>query len=250
MTVHDDDDTGPRILPSGFALQPGLRLFAIGDIHGRCDLLRDVIRAIDAHLAAHPVARHMIVVLGDLIDRGPQSREVIDELIALGRRHDMVVLRGNHDTLIELFLDDPAKLPKWTQLGGGETLASYGVPAPGHATPAQAMEIANAFRAALPSAHRDFFARLPTSLSCGDLFFVHAGVRPGVALAAQADHDLMWIRKEFLNYEGRFDKLIVHGHTPVRDMDVRANRINIDTGAYVTGRLTCIWIEEELFGLL
>lgn len=249
MTISDSE-MEPRVLPSGFSLKPGLRLFAIGDIHGRADLLRDVIRAIDAHLAAHPVAQHMIVALGDLIDRGPRSRDVIDTLIALGQRHDIVVLKGNHDTLIETFLHDPETLSHWAQLGGGDTLASYGIAMPGHPSAAQAREIAEAFRATLPMTHRDFFARLPTSLTCGELFFVHAGVRPGIALAAQTDHDLMWIRNDFLKHEGLFDKLIIHGHTPVRVPDVRSNRINIDTGAYVSGRLTCIWIEEELFGLV
>lgn len=246
--MSDDNDHRPRILPSGFALVPGRRVFAIGDIHGRADLLREAIRTIEAHLTAHPVARHLIVVLGDIIDRGPQSREVIDDLIALGQRRELVVLKGNHETLIDTFLSDPATLSHWKKLGGGETLASYGLPLRGLTSPAQESEIAQAFRAAMPAAHHAFLARLPTSLSCGDLFFAHAGVRPGVALAAQSDHDLIWIRNDFLKHEELFEKLIIHGHTPVRSPDVRDNRINIDTGAYVTGRLSCMWIEEELFG--
>ena len=190
-------------------------MFAIGDIHGRGDLLRTAIRDIEAHLAAHPVAQHKIVVLGDMIDRGPQSREVIDDLIALGARHDTVVLKGNHETFIDAFLRDPATLSHWMQLGGGETLASYGLTALGNATPAQEIELADVFRVALPAAHHEFLARLPTSFVCGDLFFVHAGVRPGVALDKQAENDLLWIRNDFLKHEGLFEKLVIHGHTPV-----------------------------------
>jgi serine/threonine protein phosphatase 1 len=237
-------------LPSGFRIAPGRRVFAIGDIHGRVDLLRQVAEKIDADLRDRPVARSLRIFLGDYIDRGPHSRAVIDELIAIGQRDDAVFIRGNHETLVGEFLRDPSMLSAWRTLGGLETLVSYGVVSPLQPDAAQQVGIARAFREALPDSHVDFLAHLKTWFGVGDIFFVHAGVRPGVPLTSQAEHDLIWIRDDFLQHRGTFGKLVVHGHTPVHTPEVHPNRINIDTGAYATGQLTCLWIEADRFGFL
>ncbi len=237
-------------LPSGFQIAAGCRVFAIGDIHGRVDLLRQAMEKIDADLHERPASRSLRVFLGDYIDRGPNSRAVIDELIAIGKRHEAVFIKGNHETLVGEFLRDPSALPAWRMLGGLETLASYGIVSPLVSNAARQIEVARAFREALPRSHVDFFARLKMCFTLDDVFFVHAGVRPGVPLGSQAEHDLIWIRDDFLQHRGAFGKLIVHGHTPVHTPEVHPNRINVDTGAYATGRLTCLWIEGDRFGFL
>lgn len=237
-------------LPSGFRIAPGIRAFAIGDIHGRVDLLRQVTTKIDADLRGRPVPRSVRIFLGDYIDRGPDSRGVIDTLIDIGQHHESVFIKGNHETLVGDFLRNPAMLPAWRSLGGLETLASYGVMCALNSEPAQQIEAAQAFREALPQSHVDFLTRLRLCFVLDDLLFVHAGLRPGVPLASQSEHDLIWIRDDFLLHRGTFGKLIVHGHTPVRTPEVHPNRINIDTGAYATGQLTCLWIENDRYGFL
>lgn len=237
-------------LPSGFQIASDCRVFAVGDIHGRIDLLRQAMERVDADLRDRPAARSLRIFLGDYIDRGPNSRAVIDELIAIGQRHEAVFIKGNHETLVGEFLRDPATLPAWRTLGGLETLASYGVVSPLTPNAAQQIEVAQKFRQALPRSHDDFLGQLRNCFSLDDMFFVHAGVRPGVPLPSQAERDLIWIRDDFLQHRGSFGKLIVHGHTPVQTPEVHPNRINIDTGAYATGQLTCLWIEGDRFGFL
>lgn len=237
-------------LPSGFRIAPGIRVFAIGDIHGRADLLQQAMDKIDADLRERPAAQSRRIFLGDYIDRGPDSRKVLDTLIDIGQRHDSVFIKGNHETLVGDFLRNPAMLPAWRALGGLETLASYGIACPLNPDPARQMEAARAFREALPRSHIDFLTRLTSCLALDDLLFVHAGIRPGVPLASQSEHDLLWIRDDFLQHRGDFGKLVVHGHTPVRAPEVHPNRINIDTGAYATGQLTCLWIEGDRYGFL
>jgi serine/threonine protein phosphatase 1 len=188
--------------------------------------------------------------LGDYIDRGPASRQVIDLIIARGGVHELVLLKGNHETYPSRFLKDPSALGEWRMLGGLETLMSYGLKPPVRADGVEQRELAQRFASALPPRHARFFAELKTSFVCGDFFFVHAGVKPGVPLARQREEDLLWIRGDFLLHEEDFGKMIVHGHTPVRDADFRDNRINIDTGAYATGKLTCLIIEQGELALL
>jgi serine/threonine protein phosphatase 1 len=178
---------------------------------------------------------------------GPASREVLDLLINCAQGREMVSLRGNHETFIMEFLQNPGVLRDWSKMGGLETLMSYGLTPPLNADAAAQKELAIALNSTLPKAHRDFLGNLTSSFSCGGFFFAHAGVRPGVPLTKQRDDDLLWIRDDFLLYEENFGKIIVHGHTPVRELDVRPNRINIDTGAYATGRLTCLIIEGDHF---
>lgn len=224
-------------------LPEGLRIYAIGDVHGRADLLDRLLSRINAHRTAYPATRPVVLLIGDYIDRGPASRQVLDLLINRANGQEMIFLRGNHDVFVRRFLEDPATLRDWSKIGGLETLMSYGLkPSLNPGTDAQ-KELAVALNAVLPESHRRFLATLPSSFTCGGYFFAHAGVRPGIPLAQQSDEDLLWIRDEFLLYEDRFERIVVHGHTPVREIDIRSNRINIDTGAYATGRLSCLILE-------
>ena len=226
-------------------LPEGVRIYAIGDVHGRADLLDRKISLIDAHVAANPVARPIYLFVGDYIDRGPASSEVLDLLINCATGREMVCLRGNHDVFIMNFIENPALLRDWSKIGGLETLMSYGVQPSLNADAKAQKELAQALDHALPAAHRKFLNELDVSFPCGGYFFVHAGVRPGIPLSRQKEEDMMWIRDEFLLHEEDFGKIIVHGHTPVRALDIRPNRINIDTGAYVTGQLTCVVLEGD-----
>jgi calcineurin-like phosphoesterase family protein len=223
----------------------GIRVYAIGDIHGRADLIDQVFRRIDADLAAVPVRRAIHVLLGDYIDRGPGSREVLDRLIGRGRNHETVCLKGNHEMFVTEFLGNPQSLDEWRRYGGLETLMSYGLAPSMKGGAAEQAGLAAALERALPDEHRAFLASLRPCFTCGDFFFVHAGVRPRVPLERQDEHDLLWIREDFLLHEDDFEKIVVHGHTPVSQPDIRANRINIDTGAYATGQLTCLAIERD-----
>jgi serine/threonine protein phosphatase 1 len=223
----------------------GSRIYAIGDVHGRVDLLKALFTRIDESIDACPIERSLHVLLGDYIDRGPNSREVIDALIERKRHYPVVCLKGNHESLAGLFLDDPSMLPKWSQVGGLHTLHSYGVKPSTRNEPRRDEEVAAAFSQALSESHRHFFKDLALSYTCGDYFFAHAGVRPGIPLNEQREEDLLWIREDFLLHEGDFRKIVVHGHTITVEPDIRPNRINIDTGAYATGRLTCLVLEDD-----
>lgn len=223
----------------------GVSIYAIGDVHGRSDLLDRAFSRIDADLATNPPRRAIQVFLGDYIDRGPDSFGVLDRLINRGQTHEVVCLKGNHELFLLEFLRDPSMLKHWRQYGGLDTLMSYGVAPQFNASEAELEALADRLFQAMPVRQRDFLSGLTTSFSCGDYFFVHAGVRPRVPLDQQREQDLLWIRDEFLQSEQDFGKIIVHGHTPVDEPDVRANRINIDTGAYATGRLTCLILERD-----
>jgi serine/threonine protein phosphatase 1 len=223
-------------------LPEGVRVYAVGDLHGCADLLAGLLSQIDAHLSQHPIARPIEVFLGDYIDRGPDSRRVIDLLIKRGETRETIFLKGNHETYLLQFLKDQRILDIWLQRGGFETLLSYGVKPPLRKKP---RKLAKSFAAMLPKGHLRFLSHLMTNFECGDFLFVHAGVQPGVPLDRQREEDLLWIRDGFLQSDDDFGKYIVHGHTPVQEPDIRPNRINIDTGAFATGRLTCVMIEAE-----
>jgi serine/threonine protein phosphatase 1 len=228
-------------------LPEGIRIYAIGDVHGRADLLDRVFTQIDAHIAAHPAVRPVQVLIGDYIDRGPNSREVLDQLIRRAETNEVVLLKGNHETFVPEFLRNPAMLQSWSKMGGLETLMSYGLTPPLNADALTQKQLAIALQAALPKSHLVLLASLQSSFACGEFFFVHAGVRPRVPLEQQRDEDMLWIRDDFLLHEEQFGKIIVHGHTPVHEVDIRPNRINIDTGAYATGRLSCLVLQDEIF---
>lgn len=229
----------------GASLPDGVRIYAVGDVHGRLDLLDELLDRIDRHRRVYPIARPVQVFVGDYIDRGPASAQVLDRLIAWSADNETVCLKGNHDTFIFEFLRRPAVLRDWSAIGGLETLRSYALKPMLNPDSASQKELSVALRMGLPKAHRTFLGSLQISFSCGRYFFVHAGVRPGIPLQKQSEEDLLWIRDEFLLHEQPFEKIIVHGHTPVRDIDVRPNRINIDTGAFATGKLSCLIFEQD-----
>jgi serine/threonine protein phosphatase 1 len=218
------------------------RIYAIGDIHGRADLLIETIARIDDDLERRPIEHAVEVYLGDYIDRGPDSKTVVDLLAVRLVEHRAVCLRGNHEALMENFLRDPANLRPWLQLGGMHTLASYGVSVHPEMIKAE-IELHRRFCSVFPRAHELFLQCLRYGFYCGDFLFVHAGVRPGIPIERQDLEDLLWIRHDFLDSVQDYGMVVVHGHTPVPHPDIRHNRINVDTGAWRTGTLTCIAIE-------
>jgi serine/threonine protein phosphatase 1 len=221
------------------------RLYVIGDIHGRLDLLDRVIAAVHRDVEKHGPGA-LTVTLGDYIDRGPTSRGVLDRLIGNPFEMPYIALKGNHEALLESFLADPAEIGEyWRNLGGLESLHSYGVPVGGLMTKGKYEVAAQQLRAAMPAEHMSFLQSLKISHSHGKYFLCHAGVRPGVPLEQQNDEDLLWIRDEFLNSKLDFGKIVVHGHTPHEEPEVLPNRINIDTGAFATGQLTCVVLDES-----
>ena len=224
-------------------LPEGVRIYAFGDIHGRADLLSDMFAVIDADLGRNPVERPIEVFLGDYIDRGPYSSQTLDLLIERGRSHETVFLKGNHEAYFLEVLRDPGKIDDWRQFGGLQTLMSYGINPPLNPTADERTALINALMELMPESHLPFLHALKPSFTCGDFFFVHAGVRPGIPLKEQQESDLLWIRNEFLESDANFGKFVVHGHTPVQAPDIRPNRINIDTGAYATGNLTLLSIQ-------
>jgi serine/threonine protein phosphatase 1 len=226
-------------------LEEGLRIYAVGDIHGRADLLRRLLLRIDQDLEENPAARTLHVFLGDYIDRGQDSAGVLDLLIERSQAFPAVCLKGNHEAFLLEFLRNPRILRLWAPNGGLATLASYGLKPPLHPAAGEEEKLVADLRAAMPERHSQFLAGLELSFTCGDYFFAHAGVRPGTPLSCQRQEDLLWIRDDFLQHQEPFEKIIVHGHTPVMEPEVRPNRINIDTGAYATGRLTCLRLERD-----
>lgn len=236
--------TTPRIPPR---IPKGSRIYVIGDIHGRCDLLDRLHDLIIADARTHPAARQLVVYLGDYLDRGYQSREVIECLLARPLEgFEAIHLRGNHEKVMLDFLEDATIGLNWLMIGGDATLYSYGVSKAPRAGRSDDLDtVQRAFRDALPQSHLDFCRGLESYHVEGDYLFVHAGVRPGVALAEQVARDLIWIRDEFLNSTADHGKMVVHGHSIVDEPETRANRIAIDTGAFATGRLTCLVLEGD-----
>jgi serine/threonine protein phosphatase 1 len=226
-------------------------LYAIGDIHGRVDLLRELGHLIRADAERRQARRRVAVCLGDYVDRGADSRAVIDLLLrepwpGIERVH----LMGNHEALMLRFLDDINVGPTWLTYGGRQTLASYGIDAPTYQDGEEGLRRAqSAMRDMLPREHVDFLRTLPLTHREGGFIFVHAGLRPGVPLVEQRDEDLLWIRDEFLDCTDPFEAMVIHGHTITREPDIRRNRIGIDTGAFASGHLTALAVEgtERLF---
>ena len=225
------------------AAPDGMRLYAIGDVHGRFDLLTRMHALIADELERYRPSDWRIIHLGDYVDRGPQSAQVLDFLVeATARDKRIVALMGNHDEGMLDFLASPADSELFVRYGGFDTAASYGVVLDVQ-TPQARAESHQRLLAAMPDAHPLFIRDLPRSISFGDFFFCHAGVRPGVALGAQSPHDLIWIRGEFLNHPGLFEKVVVHGHTPHHEPQVMSNRVNVDTAAFDSGRLTALVVD-------
>ena len=217
-------------------------VYAIGDVHGCLAELKAAERRIAADAARLPAARRIILCLGDLVDRGPQSADVLDHLTgAPPAGFERLSLCGNHDETFLAFLDDPQANPGWLEFGGEETLQSYGVDMLRLARRGNGLAgLGEALRDIVPEAHVKFLSRLPVAVRFGDVLFVHAGVRPGVPLDAQAEDDLMWIREPFVSQPHGLGVTVVHGHTPGKEPVFAPGRIGIDTGAYATGRLTVL----------
>ena len=209
------------------------RLYVIGDIHGRLDLLDRLIAMIRRDAEEHGDAA-LTVTLGDYVDRGPESRGVLDRLLSNPFPGDYVALKGNHEALLEAFLEDPAIGTRWRQLGGLETLHSFGIPVAPLMVGRNYDQAAVQLRTSLSSEQKKFLQSLKSSLTVGRYFLCHAGIRPGVPLERQSEEDLLWIRDEFLNSRMDFGKIVVHGDTPTEEPEVLPNRINIDTGAFAT----------------
>lgn len=222
----------------------GRAVYAIGDVHGRLDLLDDLLRRIADDAARHASdSERELIMLGDYIDRGPASKGVVDRLLVdplPGFR--TVHLMGNHEDALLAFLDGASDGLDWLSYGGLETLMSYEVPLRSLPnTLAASMELRRSLEQALPQSHLEFFRQCALSHTVGDYVFVHAGVRPGVPLDQQTPNDLMWIRDDFLRSRTPLPQhVVVHGHTIVDLPQDRQHRINVDTGAFVSGRLTCL----------
>jgi serine/threonine protein phosphatase 1 len=221
-----------------------VRVYAIGDVHGRSDLLDLQHAMIEADFLASSVPVVHMIYLGDYVDRGPDSRGVLDRVGRTAKDFVKVtLLRGNHEEMLLRFLENSSVGGAWSQLGGAETMLSYGIDVRKVLAEDGYSGLSSEFKRRLPAHHLALFAQMKASVVVGDYFFCHAGVRPGVPLEEQRPQDLAWIRDTFLDSAEEFGKVIVHGHSPVEQPDFRKNRINIDTGAYATGRLTCLVLE-------
>jgi len=233
----------------GASVPEGMRIYAVGDIHGRLDLLDRLLDLIQSDSEVRGSARTQLVFLGDYVDRGSDSKGVVSRLISdPPPGFTRLCLKGNHEAMLLAFLDEPGAGVNWLHNGGNETLLSYGVEHriirgaffPGR----DGLVAANAaFRALLPEDHLHFYRSLERCFHSGGYFFAHAGVRPGVALDSQNENDLIWIRDEFLRHLGDFGAVVVHGHTPAHAPEELHNRIGIDTLAFRTGKLTAVALE-------
>ena len=232
----------PRGHSTSAAVPATCLVYAVGDIHGRADLLVRMHRLIQAHGTTYPDERKVVVYLGDYVDRGLESRQVIDLLLDEPLSgFESVYLKGNHEDFMLRFLSDSSVGVSWLFNGGNATLFSYGVAMPDVPDPEARMALVQTdLKQRLPERHLDFLRRLRASHVEGDYLFVHAGIRPGIPLKQQSGHDLMWIREDFLKSGRDHGKIVVHGHSITWEPDVRENRIGIDTGAFASGVLTCL----------
>lgn len=221
----------------------GQRIYCIGDIHGRADLLNKLHEQIQTD-ASHYSDKTTVVYLGDYIDRGEQSKQVIDILLSQTfPGFETIFLMGNHERIMLDFIDYPEVAASWLDFGGRETLNSYGIPLAHIPTSKEVPGLAGQLDRALPDSHREFLQNCDESWQCGDYYFVHAGIRPGVALDKQTLEDKLWIRDGFLESTRNHGNIIVHGHSITPEAELLPNRIGIDTGAFTTGVLSCLVLE-------
>ncbi|MDX3909810.1 MAG: metallophosphoesterase family protein [Sphingobium sp.] len=221
------------------------RVYAIGDIHGRADLLIDLLRRIDNDDADSIPCPTELILLGDLVDRGPQSRKVVELAMQLSQSSAVHFLKGNHEEIfIRAARGEVAATRFFCRIGGQETLHSYGLSQADYAA-MKAEHLTSWMLANIPRAHVDFLDAFSDMVEIGDYIFVHAGIRPGVPLNGQEPHDLRWIRADFLKSSEAFGKVVIHGHTITPAVDEHSNRIGIDTGAYMSGRLTAIGLQAD-----
>lgn len=232
----------------------GRLVYAVGDIHGNLELLEALLVEITRDAVnSNPTSRPMLIFLGDYLDRGPSSSGVIDLILSLRERSvfELRLLKGNHEEAMLTFLADAQFGPTWLQFGGEATLRSYGVVPPASVDDAEGWRTAQQqLSRALPAEHLQFLDSLELLIAVGDYAFAHAGVYPHAPLDAQIEHDLLWIRGEFLRSSGDFSKVVVHGHSPAREPEVLPNRVGIDTGAYATGALTAVRLLDGALDLI
>ena len=223
-----------------------VRTYAIGDIHGCSDLLAELLDLIECDVQGRLPMLNRLVVLGDFIDRGPDSARIVDVFMRLGDRPNVVILKGNHEaTMVDALDGDASAMEAWLDYGGAATLESYGLTLSASASWDLRSVIREA-RAAIPKAVVSWLRMLPVSYVWGDYFFVHAGVRPGVPLAGQTNDDLLWIREEFTDSNESFGAVVVHGHSIYEEgVKFGPHRIGVDTGAYRTGRLSAVGLESD-----
>ena len=224
----------------------GIRIYVVGDIHGEIDLLQQMHEKMLTDAIEAPAEQILQIFLGDYIDRGPDSKAVVDWLLSSPPAGwQRICLKGNHETMVHDFLEDSETLKRWQQLGASQTLRSYGVRLSDPKNKVSADALQADFSRKLSGKHRQFYDGLPLFFEVGSYFFVHAGIRPDRPFEEQEEIDLLWIRDEFLLSKLDFGKIIVHGHTPIDKPKVFHNRINIDTGAYMSGKLACLVLEND-----
>ncbi len=229
----------------------GKRCYVVGDVHGRLDLIKGLFAKIEQDNASKAEAETIIVMLGDLIDRGPDSKGVLDFLMKSPPKFAKLInLSGNHEDALLQGLDGNMDILRmWIERGGMQCLQSYGVPP--HFIAGQPEEyIHKVIQQAIPQSHVEYMRAFFNSARFGDYIFVHAGMRPGVTLEDQKTSDLKWIRKAFIESDADFGGVVVHGHTVVKDVEIKENRINLDTGAHRSGLLSALVIEGEMREIL
>jgi len=234
-------------VPACHRIPEGRRVYAVGDIHGRLDLLDDLLARIAADRISRVAAHTTLIFLGDLVDRGPDSAGVVDRLSTLGRdaADEIHFIIGNHEEVFLAALAGDAKaLRLFCRIGGRETILSYGMSAAEYEG-LDYSELASRMNNLVPAAHRSFLDGFETMVTIGDYAFVHAGVRPGVPFDEQAAGDLRWIRSPFLNHRAPLERMVVHGHTIETVPTFLPHRIGIDTGAYETNVLTALGLEND-----
>jgi len=227
-----------------FHLPPSVRVYAVGDIHGQAKLLEKALNAIEEDAKTFKGERIIQIFLGDYIDRGMYSREVLDLLTQPPPEgHERICLLGNHEATLLKFLDNPKTIRKWSSFGGFTTLASYGIAIPKTLSGKDLTNLHRDFIRVFPASHQNFLKELQHRYCVGDYLFVHAGVNPYLPLDEQYAEDLIWIREEFTDYEGLYPQYIIHGHTPVETLDIRRNRANLDLSVAIGEQLGCLKLE-------
>ena len=244
LVIGSNGQTRKPILPSG------TRVYVVGDIHGQLENLQNVLGKIKADIRSRPIQDISTVFVGDYIDRGLASQAVIDTIINESEIGSKITLKGNHEELMLAALGDAENMKDWCAVGGIQTAFSYGVDV-------QDLMVGRGYEAAqkslvsaVPSGHLDWLRGLLSRYEIGDFFFCHAGIDPDRPIGAQVEADLLWIRRKFTNDERTYSKIIVHGHSPVEQVDVRHNRVNVDTGAFFTGNLACVALEAGAISLI
>lgn len=247
-STEDAEPASPKPVSIAAAEMPyGQRAYVIGDVHGRQDLLTSLLERIAKDRAQREDAETYLIFLGDYVDRGPGSSDVIDMLLDLKRSEkNVITLKGNHESAMMSFLQDPMKGKRWLHYGGDATLRSYGIDLVlAELTEEKIRKAGQQLKKNLPDSHLQFISSLEASHVMGDYLFVHAGIEPGRPIDDQKEHDLLWIRDDFLEHTGLFEKIIVHGHSIIPEPEFKENRISIDTGAFYSNVLTCLVLEGD-----